>query len=96
MASINTNVDPITNKTGKYKQDRSINTIKNAFTCQYFSFETVDRGEILKEAKNLKSSKTIQEGYITINKVKILPTFLLIFYFLPLTNISKKEAFHST
>ena len=69
-ASIDTNVDPITKRTEKYQGHPSIIAIKNAFLCQSFSLETIDKDQMLQEIENLKSSKTTQESDIPTKIVK--------------------------
>ena len=68
--SIDTNVDPITKTTEKYQGHPSIIAIKNAFLCQSFSLETIDKDQMLQEIENLKSSKTTQESDIPTKIVK--------------------------
>ena len=76
-----TNADPIANIIEKHKEHASITVIKNSFTCQLFSFEAADRDKMLKEIKNLNSSKTTKESDISTEIVKenadLLADFLL-------------------
>ena len=51
------NEDPISNTVEKYKNHPSKIIFKNAFPTHSFVFEVVSRDEILKEIKNLDSSK---------------------------------------
>ena len=57
-----TNADPIANIIVKYKEHASIIVIKNTFSCQLFSFKTVDMYKMLKEIKNLNPSKVTKES----------------------------------
>ena len=69
-ASIDTNVDPMTNIIEKYKEHPSIVVIKYVAPCQSFSSQTVDRDKIIKEIKNFKLFKAIQESDISRKIVK--------------------------
>ena len=54
----------------KYKEHPSAIAIKNAFPCQSFCFGTVDWDKILREIKNLKSSKATKVSDIPTKIVK--------------------------
>ena len=60
----------MTNITEKYKEHPSIVVIKYVVPCQSFSSQTVDRDEIIKEIKNFKLFKAIQESDISRKIVK--------------------------
>ena len=60
LSPLNDNEGPISNIIEKYKNQPTVIAIKNAFPSHSFVCETVSRDEILKEIRNLKSSKATQ------------------------------------
>ena len=62
--------DPNSKTIEKYKNHPSISALKNDFPSYSFVFETVSRYEILKEIKDLGSSKITQESEILTKSIE--------------------------